>query len=222
MVVEGEQVKASMTTASATSANIAARKQDDTMVLVGTSSVGPNHAESEVDRRLSDCGDPGDLFIIDQLQLGMKYDAGITSLTHTQGNGILYPFSLGEKLSRITEPHPWYTADRGYSSPWGRAVVPMEMICVLSQKVGDTFPVRSPAVGLFLDLEIRLHAGPIFVDEDYALTREVVGLSQSRRTESFWSRTTISQVDTGQRVAEVLLHSGYFKASYPGYPDQQG
>jgi hypothetical protein len=47
--------------------------------------------------------------------------------------GQLYPFTLNEKLTVITEPSPWYTADGGASSPWGRAIIPMEMISVLTQ-----------------------------------------------------------------------------------------
>ena len=49
-------------------------------------------------------------------------------------------------------------------------------------------------------------------------SREVVGLSQSRRTESYWTRTTLTDAETGRPAASVLLHSGVFKDSYPGYP----
>ena len=98
-------------------------------------------------------------------------------MSHDEGNGAAYPFSLADKLARITEPHPWYTPDGGASSPWGRAVVPMEMISVLANKSGNAWPVRSPALGLFLDLEIRLLDGPVFVDQHYAVEREVLGLS---------------------------------------------
>jgi hypothetical protein len=73
-------------------------------------------------------------------------------------------------------------------------------------------------MGLFLDLEIRMLDGPVFVDQEYAVDVEVVGLGQSRRTESYWTRTTLTDVGTGRATAEVLLHSGVFKESYPGYP----
>ncbi len=78
--------------------------------------------------------------------------------------------------------------------------------------------MRAPALGLFLDLEMRLIQGPVFVDQPYELHREVVGRSQSRRTESYWTRTTLTDADSGTVTAEVLLHSGVFKESYPGYP----
>jgi hypothetical protein len=94
----------------------------------------------------------------------------------------------------------------------------MEMISVLAHKTGPGWPVRTPSLGLFLDLEVRLVAGPVFVDHDYVLERELVGLSQSRRTESYWTRTSVVDAASGALTAVVLLHSGVFKDSYPGYP----
>ena len=143
------------------------------------------------------------------------------TITHEDGNGPLYPFSLAEKVARITEPHPWYTPNGGRASPWGRAIVPFEMVSVLTNKAGRSFPVRTPSLGLFLDLEIELVDGPVFAGQPYRVHREVVGLSQSRRTESTWTRTTMTDVDTGKVAAVALLHSGVFKASYPGYPQDR-
>jgi len=223
MVVEGEQVQATATTTGPTSARVEAHKADGTPVLVGTASIGPDHPRSELDERLARLGDgdPGELFVVDQLRVGMRSDEREAAITRDDRNGPGYPFSLAEKLERITEPHPWYTAEGGALSPWGRAVVPMEMISVLSAKAGPAWPVRGPALGLFLDLEIRLVDGPVFVDQAYRLQHEVVGLSQSRRTESYWTRTTITDADTGRLTAVVLLHSGVFKESYAGYPKER-
>jgi hypothetical protein len=147
-------------------------------------------------------------------------EAEPVTVDHDTPNGGGYPFTLAEKLAQITEPHPWYSPQGGTRSPWGRAVLPMEMISVLAWKAGGRFPVRGPALGLFLDLEIRLVDGPVFVGQPYSLRREVVGLSQSRRTESYWTRTTLTDVDTGRVAASVLLHSGVFKESYPDYPKE--
>jgi hypothetical protein len=92
------------------------------------------------------------------------------------------------------------------------------MISVLAAKSGSDFPVRGPAVGLFLDLEIRLVDGPLFVGERYTVEREVVALGQSRQVESNWVNTTVRSATSGDHVATVLLHSGVFKASYADYP----
>jgi hypothetical protein len=220
MVVEGEEVQASMTTTGPHAARIEAHKADGTPVLAGTASIGPDHPETELDARRAAQGHPGELFIVDQLSVGLRSDGPEVSMSHDERNGAGYPFSLDEKLERITEPHPWYTAQGAASSPWGRAVVPIEMISVLANKTGKGWPVRSPVMGLFLDLEIRLLDGPVFVDQRYGVDREIVGLSQSRRTESYWTRTTLTDVDTAKTVAQVLLHSGVFKESYAGYPKE--
>jgi len=222
MVVGGEQVQASVTTTGDTSATIEAHKRDGTPVLVGTVSVGDDNPPSELAQRRARSGDPGELFIIDRLRIGQTSSVGeVVTMTRTESNGALYPFSLDEKLARITEPLPAYTAAGGAASPWGRAIVPFEMICVLAMRSGSSFPVRTPSLGLFLDLEISLHAGPVFVDQPYRIAREIVGLGQSRKTESYWINTTLTDDETGVHVASVLLHSGVFKASYPGYPAEQ-
>jgi hypothetical protein len=164
MVVAGEQVQASLTTTGAEAATIEAHTTDSRPVLSGTASVGPDHPETELDARRGRQGDPGELFIVDRLEVGARVvDDEPVAITHDDGNGALYPFSLAQKLEQITEPHPWYTPAGGRTSPWGRAVVPMEMISVLANKAGKGFPVRTPSLGLFLDLEVGLLAGPVFV-----------------------------------------------------------
>ena len=65
-------------------------------------------------------------------------------------------------LERSAARCPWYAPEGGARSPWGRAGLPMEMVSVLSAKAGAAWTVRGPALGLFLDLEIRLVEGPVF------------------------------------------------------------
>jgi hypothetical protein len=79
------------------------------------------------------------------------------------------------------------------------------------------FPVKGPAVGLFADQEIKLHRGPLFVGHPYALEREIVALSESRRTESYWVRTRIRDGESDEGVAEMLLNHATLKESYAGY-----
>ncbi len=215
MVVEGEEVTASLTSTGPGSGTIEASKPDGSVVLRGTASVDPT-VQTALGERLGRLGDPGELFIVDQLELGMRSKATATaSVDFESSNGELYPFSLRQKLDAITEPSDWYASD---ANPWGRPILPFEMISVLAQKSGTDFPVRGPAIGLFLDLEIRLIAGPLFVGQSYRIDREVVGLGQSRRTESYWVRSTLTDADTNDPAAVVLLHSGVFKESYAGYP----
>jgi hypothetical protein len=221
MVVEGEQVRAALTTTGEGPARVAAHKADGTPVLTGTASVGPDYGQTELEARRAAQAEPNELFIVDQLRVGMRRQDGLASISFGDDNGPGYPFSLSEKLEKITEPHPWYTPEGATSSPWGRAVLPMEMISVLANKSSGRWPVRGPALGLFLDLEIRLLRGPLFVDQPYRVEREIVGLSESRRTESYWTKTSLVDPDTGAPAAEVVLHSGVFKESYAGYPSER-
>lgn len=215
MVVEGEEVVASALRTGPAGADIAAVKTTGETVLSGTISVDP-HGETALEHRLANARPAGELFIVDQLHVGMTSDRPrSTSMDLASSNGHLYPFSLASKLEGITERSPWYdSAD----NPWGQPIVPMEMLSVLANKVGNPMPVRQPSLGLFLDLEVRLIDGPVFVDTEYVVEREVVGLSQSRRVESHWVRSTLSEAVSGKHAATVLLHSGVFKESYPGYP----
>lgn len=219
MVVEGEEVQAGLrTTPGASTAQVEAHKADGTPVLTGTAAVGADPDSTELGRRLRALGAPGELFVLDRLEVGMVEDGEVVSVDHTTANGHGYPFSLADKLEHITEAHPWYRESDGSSSPWGRAILPFEMISVLAHKAGGRWPVRTPSLGLFLDLEIRLVEGPLFVGQDYIMRKELVGLGQSRRTESYWTRTELTDASSGRRAAVVLLHSGVFKESYPGYP----
>jgi hypothetical protein len=135
-----------------------------------------------------------------------------------QHMGDLYPFSLAAKLKVITEPSPYYS---GSSSPWGRQIIPFEMLSVLFQYRAreDRLPIRGPAVGLFADQEIRLLRGPLFVGESYITEREVVALSGSRRTESTWVRTTAFGGD-GAPAATMLINLASIKQSYARYEEE--
>lgn len=134
-----------------------------------------------------------------------------------QHMGNLYPFSLNQKLAGITENSEWYSK----GSPWGRPIIPLEMISVLAEYSSHQakFPVKGPAVGLFADQEIRLIDGPLFVGEEYVLRREIAALAESKRTESYWVRTRIFDASGRKQVAEMLLNHATLKHSYAGYAD---
>lgn len=219
MVVEGEEVQASATRTDEQRASIEAHKRDGTPVLEGSISLGPDHPTTALEARRAAQGEPGELFILDLLEAGMAVpEPWSARIPWADSNGPLYPFSLQEKVARITEPSPWYTPDGASENPWGRPVVPFEMLSVLANKGGRGFPVRGPALGLFLDLEVRMVRGPVVADHDYELRKTVTGLSQSRRTESYWTETTVTDPGTGELVAVVVLHQGVFKQSYADYP----
>ena len=216
MVVEGEEVQASLTPHGAHSATINAVKHDGTPVLTGTASIGRDTSTELDARRERGLGDPGELHIVDQLEIGMTAEPVTVTMEFDTSNGALYPFTLADKLERITERSSWYVPDG--DSPWGTPIVPTEMLSVLADQSGAHFPVRGPAVGLFIDLEVRFVDGPVFVGRPYEIAHTLVGIGQSRAVESYWTESTITDPDTGRHAATVLLHQGVFKASYAGYP----
>ena len=78
------------------------------------------------------------------------------------------------------------------------------------------FPVKGPMVRLFADQQIRMVDGPLFVGEDYLIRREIVALSESKRTESYWVRTRIFDAAGRTLKAEVLLNHATLKHSFAG------
>ncbi len=101
-------------------------------------------------------------------------------------------------------------------------MIPIEMVSVLVNHSGGRtrFTVKEPSVGLFADLEVRLIAGPLFVGKEYAIDREVIALSESRRTESFWVLTSLTDPDDGKLVAQALLNNAVLKESFATYAEE--
>ncbi|MGI9219618.1 MAG: hypothetical protein ACR2QS_01120 [Woeseiaceae bacterium] len=220
MVVEGEEVCvfAESLEDGATITTIGAEKRDGTPVLTGTASIGPDYGETEIERRLARLRPSEQLVILSDLEVGQKGAANPDDvhMDFEQHMGQLYPFSIADKLKVITENHPYYSSD---DNPWGKRVIPLEMISVLTQySSGNTgFKTRGPAVGLFAGQEIRLINGPLFVNHEYQLEREIIALSESRRTESTWVRTSVIDKATRELAAEVILNSATLKDSYANY-----
>ena len=224
--VEGDEVQAWAAEAPEGAKRVAAgaTKRDGTPVLSATLSIGPDHPETELDALLGGIRPAEQLVILRDMEVGMKgAEIERVRMDFDQHMGKLYPFSLVQKLAVITEPCRYYTQDGGASSPWGRPIVPLEMISVLTQYTAyqARFPVRQPVVGLFANQEIRLLDGPLFVGEEYLLEREVIALSESRRVESHWVRTSVREAKSERLVATTLLNSASMKASFPNYDEER-
>ncbi len=222
MVVEGEAVRVFIEPKSETSAYCRAEKEDGTPVLEASATLGPDHGETLLEARMAKLRPAGDLVILADMETGMTGpDNELVRMDPDQHMGDLYPFSLNQKLEKITEPLDWYASDE--ASPWGRAIVPTEMVSVLGNYTGGMvkWPVKRPSIGLFADLEIRMVDGPLLVGETYRLKREVVALSQSRRVENYWVLTSFYDEAGDTLKAQMLLNHGVMKASYPHYPKER-
>ena len=217
-VYEGEEVKAFMR-----------RPQDGGMqveiwmlrangdeILRGTAAVGPDFPPSALDERLNTLAPLSDPVILADVKVGMRSARTSVRMDADQHMGALYPFSLAQKLTRITEPSAFYS---GSDHVWRRPIVPVEMVSVLMQYSAreNSFKTRGPAVGLFADQEIRLIDGPVLVGEPYDIERQVVALTGSRRTESVWVRSTMYRSGHDLEVATMLLNLATMKETYAPY-----
>jgi hypothetical protein len=218
MVVEGEATRAfaAIPENGATQTRVWAEKGDATPVLEASASI--DNSETLLAQRMKALRPPEKLVILADLKSGQTgAEDERVRMDPDQRMGDLYPFSLNQKLSVITENSPWYCDPK--SSPWGRAIIPLEMVSVLAAysmgKAG--FKTKGPAIGLFADQEIRMIEGPLFVGEDYVLRREIAALSESKRTESYWVRTRIFDAGGKRQVAEMLLNHATLKQSYANY-----
>jgi hypothetical protein len=216
---EGERVRATMTQSGADHATISMEKEDGTEVLRGSASVGRDAPASALDERMKSLPPPTTLVILRDVRVGLKTPRRRVEMGAQQNMGGLYPFSLEQKLAKITEPSRWYEESGAGNSPFGRAIIPVEMISVLLNYTSklDALPVRGRAIGLFADQEIRLIKGPLFVGESYEIEREVVALSGSRRTESMWIKTSVYTPGSNEVLATMLLNSATLKDSYVNY-----
>ena len=221
MVVEGEEVRAFIEREPGEDhAKIWAQKRDGTEVLKGTASVGPQAPPSALDMRLGELSPLEQPVILRDLKVGQRTKRMPIRMDADQHMGDLYPFSLNQKLAKITENSPWYS---GKDTPWSRPIIPFEMVSVLVQYLAreDRLPIKGPAIGLFADLEIRMIDGPLFVGEDYEIEREIVALSGSRRTESYWTRTSIFRPGQSQVIATMLLNQASLRDSYAPYAEER-
>ena len=219
IVYDGEEVQAFAGTPENDIASVWMTKRDGTETQRGTASMG-GAGPTALARRLADLPALADPVILRDVKVGHRTGRQTVRMDADQNMGALYPFSLDEKLAKITEPSAWYAAA---DNPYGRAIVPFEMISVLLQYTSreDRLPSKGPALGLFADQEIRLIEGPLFVGETYEVEREVVAITGSRRTESMWVRSDVFRPGENKAIASMLLNHAILKESYAPYAEER-
>jgi hypothetical protein len=220
-VYEGEEVKAFIRRPenSGVQGEIWMLRSNGDEILRGTASVGPDFPPSALEERLNTLVPLPDPVILADVKVGMRSARTPVRMDSEQHMGALYPFSLVQKLTRITEPSAFYNSSEHV---WGRPIVPIEMVSVLMQYSAreNSFKTRGPAVGLFADQEIRLFDGPVLVGEPYDIERQVVALTGSRRTESVWVRSTLYARGSDRQIAAMLLNLATLKETYAPYAQE--
>jgi hypothetical protein len=216
----GERVRAFMTRPKPgeTQVDIWMQREDGIQILQGTACVGQDHPPSSLQGKLAALKPAEPRVILREVERGMRRPRLRVQMGADTKMGALYPFSLRDKLSVITESSPWFTPGTE-QGPWRRAIIPIEMVSVLLHHVAsnDPWTIHGPTVDLFTDQEVQMISGPMFVDEPYDIEREVVALSGSRRTESIWIRTHVYRPADGRLIASMVLSTASLKDSYADY-----
>jgi hypothetical protein len=140
--------------------------------------------------------------------------------------GPLFPFILNEKLDIITEWHPWFDKEFGQQSPWKRPVLAPEcwnqiMLYTMSDSNWpkppyNFLPEGKTPVGLFGGCQVRLWS-PIFADETYTISRELMAVGETPKTEFRFVRTQLKSISTGDLVAEMILQDMMLKSTIENY-----
>ena len=187
---------------------VAARMEqpDGTLVAEGTASVGdagqPTHLEATGLRQ----AEPGTLRMLAELSVG---DPLAPHESTVSAAGLADRIAAGS----LTEPLEWYTGP----SPWGGPVAnPSSVVHLLRNGPHDFGRHIGKAVGLFGAIEIRHHAGPVFLDTAYQVTGQIVALGSSPRTEYVWYDTAAHDAD-GRLIATMRMQLRWMTASSPLY-----
>jgi len=204
---------------------------DGRVVLEGTASVGKTSDRKVQSKMKSIKPVKGDLVFVRQPVGTKTTNIETARIDFDKIIGPLFPFTHNEKLSIITEFHPWFSKEAGHSSPWGRSILPPEslnqiLLGVCGSSEGASWPNaadqwlleemngRTP-VALFGGCEVVLHKGPVFVGQEYEVTRELVGKGETPRAEFNWVRSVLRL--KGSIVAEMTLQTMMLKSSFDGY-----
>lgn len=217
---EGERVRAHLKRPrpGETQVDVWMTREGGDEILRGTACVGSDGPPSSLTAKLAQLKPCDPRVILRDVAQGMTRARVRVQMDGETRMGDLYPFSLCDKLAKITEASDWYEPN-GASGPWKRAIVPLEMVSVLLNHVAASDPwiIHGPTVDLFTDQEIQMISGPLFVGEAYDIERTVIALSGSRRTESLWVRTTVFKPGSDHALATMLLSTASLKDSYADY-----
>jgi acyl dehydratase len=183
---------------------------DDALVADGTAAAGNPSEPSALHSRDLRPVDPAGLRILRALRPGHVLGDCQVAVDGERQRSVL-------RQGAMTEPLGWYTG----SSPWGGPIAsPSAVVGLLyARLVAGIADSMGPHVGLFGAIEIRFHAGPVFLDRTYRVTGEVTALSQTPRTEVLWFDSRALD-DAGAPVAGMRMMLRQMKQSSPRYQDQ--
>jgi len=118
---------------------------------------------------------------------------------------------VDRQLTVITEPHESFVT----TAAFGGRVLPCTQVVRVFDAAEQHLAraAAGPFVGLYGGIEIEFGTGPVLADTDYESVCEVVGLSDSPKTEILWRRSSLFR--QGHPVARMLKMDRLMKDSSP-------
>ncbi|MCP4006676.1 MAG: hypothetical protein GY725_21055, partial [bacterium] len=117
-----------------------------------------------------------------------------------------------ERLEKgwISDPLAWYSGP----SPWGGSLAsPSALVELLWFAPTEALRAKiGRSVGLFGSIEVAHTQGPVFLDQAYSVSSEVISLGESPKTEIIWFDSAAKD-DEGRTVATMRMQLRFMKAS---------
>jgi hypothetical protein len=201
---DGEPVRAfaevPATRADNTQVRVWMERDDGTVVLEGTASIGSPAEPSMLRQKLAESREVGELRILEHLAAGTKIPSMPTRLSAAEA---------APRLKVITEPLDWYAG----ASPWGGAIANPGLVVHAMVRLQDGMHLRPGAVGLYGAIEVRHIAGPVFIEHDYDVSGSILAVGQTPKTEYFWYESVMRDPASGNDVASMIMMLRFMKAS---------
>lgn len=185
---------------------------DETVVATGTASVGHPTEPSPIATRDRRPVEPSSLRVLSKATIGLKLPE------------ILVSPSKGDQRERVTSglmtsPLDWYVS----ASPWGGPVCsPLTISRLMTGDVMNPLAkLTGPVVPLYGALELRIHDGPLFLDDDYLVSATLTDVAETPKTEIFWCEVEARRAShpSTAPVATFTMMARIVKASSPLYND---
>jgi hypothetical protein len=183
-----------------------AETPDGHTVLKGTASVGNPKEPSYLQTSGLKNARPEELRILAGLKAGLDLAAEEVLITRER---------VEESLKTITDPLEWY---RG-PSLWGGPIAPpavtaRAMMLIPIKEDGKTFEPK--AVGFYGATELRNINGPVKIGVPYRAEGKLICVGASPKTEFVWYEVSMSEKDSGKKVAGMRQMTRWMKSSFPG------
>lgn len=193
-------------TGGATQVRVWMKREDGLDVSEGTASIGDATKSALRTRDLRAC-DPSELRMLRGLPPG-------TTLGETRVR--LGPERQRERIERglCSGPLDWYAGSSPFGGPIAAPSALVELLWAAPTKALGAHTGK--AVGLFGAIEVAHLDGPVFLDETYTVTGQVVAVGQSPKTEYLWFDSLATDAG-GREIASMRMLLRFMKASSPLY-----